>query len=275
MPPLSNDLTDRRVLFGCDLHRQFFLGERVRAQTTGIRVVPQTPPFDMRRGLDILAQDFWFVGVLFDVYIYPSADYGTFCREFLAFTVSPGIEAGPALATPSVPSVSRPAARAGEAARRATRSPSVDSQDVSSHETPITPAQEAGPSSARSAAAASSSSSSVLRSPQYWIGDRVPVYGEHLVFYDVPEIDPLLYVPFPEGVGQVCLYFLEDPLSLFQFYDGFGLLQIPEDWAAHTYTMARRLESALILSRSSLAHRENQEEAAPPPRRRRPPAGRR
>ena len=96
MPPLSNDLTDRRVLFGCEVHRQFFLGEHVRAQTTGVQVVPQTPPFDMRLGLAILVQDFWFTGVPFDAYVYPNADYDIFCQEYLVFTVSPGIEAGSA-----------------------------------------------------------------------------------------------------------------------------------------------------------------------------------
>ena len=44
---------------------------------------------------------------------------------------------------------------------------------------------------------------------------------------------------------------------------------------AHTYTMARRLEGALMIARTALARREEQDATGLPPRRRRPPAERR
>ena len=162
-------------------------------------MVPETPPFDMRRGLGILVQDFWFIGRPFDAYVYPGADYDTFCHEYLAFAVTSGADAGSASMPSSGPSASGPATFAG---RRAVGSSFAD-------ETPTTLDPQAGSSSAGSAAGASSSSSSVLMSPQYWINDRVPVYGERLTYYDIPEVDRPLYALFPEDPGQVYLYLLK------------------------------------------------------------------
>ena len=75
----SNLLTDCRVLLSCERHRQFFLGERVRAQTIGTRVISHLPPFDMRYGLDISGQDAWLGGVPFEPFIDRDADYDVFC----------------------------------------------------------------------------------------------------------------------------------------------------------------------------------------------------
>ena len=76
----------------CGIHRQFFLGERVQAQTTGIRVVLHPPPFDMRRELAIGTQDAWFGGSSVDHLVDREADHDIFYRDFLSFNVTSGVD---------------------------------------------------------------------------------------------------------------------------------------------------------------------------------------
>ena len=115
--------------------------------------------------MDISHQDAWFVGVPFESYVYPDADYDAFCLESLNFAVTGSgstLAVSPTLGDPG------PAAPTSGTAQHVTRSSVFGSRDVSTAKvlgiSVGLSGTHVGASSARSAATTSSSSSSPLMS---------------------------------------------------------------------------------------------------------------
>ena len=165
-------LSSCRVLLRSPTGLLYYLGERVQGQVTGVRVVPEHPPVDMRFGSRISGQEALVLGTSAVPFLLDEADYDEFCRVHLMPCEIPS---------------------RGSTSARQTPTPGMHSSHGSVSQTTM----------GTSPAGASSSSSGI--DAGFWAPEHVDYLGTgcEMVYYEIPTAFPSDYRPIPEGVTQV------------------------------------------------------------------------
>ena len=165
-------LSSCRVLLRSPTGPLYYLGERVQCQVTGIRVVLEHPPVDMRFGSRISGQEALVLGTSVVPFLLDEADYDEFCRIHL---------------------MPREILARGPTRARQTPTPGMHSSHGSVSQATM----------GTSPAGASSSFSGIDAS--FWAPDYVDYLGTgcEMVRYEVHAALPSDYRPLPEDVTQV------------------------------------------------------------------------